>query len=314
VARAVREVKLKRSGAVKPDPTAIGNIGEPPFARLPDPHNLFSARGRRFRALAQGHDLGPYLGFLGEICDLQAAVISGLPAPDMPEAGRLARAGEHAMPPLDRNAFRADTAFDVAFSRFVEGAHSIDMPAEAAAALSRLEAADVGARAAMVANVLADSIPVEAVAEHLFVAAVVQTHFARMASMLDLQSLAKVADGVCPACGGAPSASLIVGWNNAHGTRFCACSTCQTLWHEVRARCTLCGSTKEVDYREIEGAGFDVKAETCGACRGYVKLMYQDRNVGLDPIADDVATLGLDLLVRELGFRRGAVNPFLTGY
>jgi FdhE protein len=29
---------------------------------------------------------------------------------------------------------------------------------------------------------------------------------------------------------------------------------------------------------------------------------------------DDVASLGLDLLVREAGFRRGAANPFLLGY
>ena len=29
---------------------------------------------------------------------------------------------------------------------------------------------------------------------------------------------------------------------------------------------------------------------------------------------DDVATLALDLLVRDLGFRRGGVNPFLVGY
>ncbi len=33
-----------------------------------------------------------------------------------------------------------------------------------------------------------------------------------------------------------------------------------------------------------------------------------------DPVADDVASLGLDLLVREKGFRRGAFNPFLLGY
>ena len=30
--------------------------------------------------------------------------------------------------------------------------------------------------------------------------------------------------------------------------------------------------------------------------------------------ADDAASLALDLLVRELGYRRGAVNPFLVGY
>ena len=31
-------------------------------------------------------------------------------------------------------------------------------------------------------------------------------------------------------------------------------------------------------------------------------------------IADDVASLGLDLLVRDLDFRRGNFNPFLLGY
>ena len=34
----------------------------------------------------------------------------------------------------------------------------------------------------------------------------------------------------------------------------------------------------------------------------------------LDPVADDVATLALDLLLRDLGYRRGAVDPFLLGF
>lgn len=82
----------------------------------------------------------------------------------------------------------------------------------------------------------------------------------------------------------------------------------------IRSRCVLCGSTKSVKFQEVEGSGGTVKAETCDECRGYVKVLYRQKNEALDPIADDVATLGLDLLVRELGFRRGAVNPFLIGY
>jgi FdhE protein len=31
-------------------------------------------------------------------------------------------------------------------------------------------------------------------------------------------------------------------------------------------------------------------------------------------MADDAASLALDMLVREMGYRRGAVNPFLMGY
>src|SRR5690606_13059598 len=105
-----------------------------------------------------------------------------------------------------------------------------------------------------------------------------------------------------------------VGWNGAHGARFCSCSLCGTLWNHIRAKCTLCGSTQEITFQAIDGEAGDVKAETCKACRGYVKVFYQLDNPNLDPIADDVASLGLDLLLSELDFRRGAVNPFLTGY
>ena len=50
------------------------------------------------------------------------------------------------------------------------------------------------------------------------------------------------------------------------------------------------------------------------SCRGYVKILHQHMDPALDPIADDVATLGLDVLVREAGFHRGACNSFLLGY
>jgi FdhE protein len=45
-----------------------------------------------------------------------------------------------------------------------------------------------------------------------------------------------------------------------------------------------------------------------------MKILHQHKNPQLEPVADDVATLGLDILLRESGYRRGAVNPFLLGY
>jgi len=57
-----------------------------------------------------------------------------------------------------------------------------------------------------------------------------------------------------------------------------------------------------------------VKAETCKSCHGYLKILQQHKDPAVDIIADDVATLGLDLLVRETGFKRGGANPFLVGY
>ena len=104
------------------------------------------------------------------------------------------------------------------------------------------------------------------------------------------------------------------GWRGPGGVRYCACALCGTLWNYVRAKCALCGSTAEISFQAIEGGDGAVKAECCGSCRGYVKVLYRLQEPGLDPIADDVASLGLDLLVKALGFRRGAVNPYLTGY
>jgi FdhE protein len=82
----------------------------------------------------------------------------------------------------------------------------------------------------------------------------------------------------------------------------------------VRIKCVLCESTKGIAYQELEGARDTVKAETCEHCHGYVKILHQQKNPQLDPVADDVAMLGLDILLRERGYRRGAVNPFLLGY
>ena len=66
--------------------------------------------------------------------------------------------------------------------------------------------------------------------------------------------------------------------------------------------------------RPIEGVADTIKAETCDECRTYVKIMYQRKDSELEPVADDVASLGLDLLVTEAGWRRAGVNPFLLGY
>ena len=109
---------------------------------------------------------------------------------------------------------------------------------------------------------------------------------------------------------------MVVGWQGAEGARYAACVFCGTLWHEVRIKCLACGSTKGVGYKELEGAeqAAVVKAETCDSCQGWVKILHQVRNAAVEPVADDVASLGLDLLMQGTGYRRAGFNPFLIGY
>ncbi len=305
---------MSKADAPRHDPIPIGEIAAPPFARLPDPTSLFATRSLRFRTLAEGHRLGPYLLFLAALSECQHRIQKDLPEPDLPDADARARAHAHAMPPLDRSRFTADAALDATVDRLFALAATIDMPDDAHAALERARAATAAGRNAMVRSVLADSIPVETLADHVYVAAALQVQFARLAARLDADALVPIGNGACPACGGAPVASTIVGWQGSHGTRFCTCSLCATQWHVVRIKCILCDSTAGISYQELDGGPETVKAETCESCRGYVKILHQHKDPRLEPVADDIASLGLDILLREDGYRRGAVNPFLLGY
>ena len=307
---------MTEAGSPSPDPIPIGTIASPPFARLPDPSTHFRLRAQRFAVLAQKHDLAPYLHFMAGLAEAQHQTLDGIPGPQMPTPAERERARTHAMPQLNLSLLAADGSLDATFDKLFGLATEIEMPATARLALDAVTRADRDARLQLALDVLDQSPEAGRLAERAFAAAAAQVHCARMAARLDAERLVPVGDGACPACGGAPVASLIVGWRGAHGTRFCACSLCSTLWHVVRVKCVVCGSTEGVAYKEIEdgpGAG-QVRAETCSRCGSFVKIMLQHENPALDPVADDVATLGLDLLLRESGFRRGAVNPFLLGY
>ena len=83
------------------------------------------------------------------------------------------------------------------------------------------------------------------------------------------------------------------------------------MWNHVRVKCTACGATKGISYRSVEGSSGDIAAEVCETCRGYAKHMVQSKNGLLDPVADDVASYGLDIMLREDGWRRSGLNPFL---
>lgn len=300
-------------GATRPDPTAIGEVSAPPFARLPDPEQLFLRRSDRFRTVADGHPLKPYLLFLADLSSAQHFVQDELDPPALVPPERAFRAEAHGMPPLDRHAFTPDAACDQTLDRLLAVFGECEMPDAARAAMRMLAGADRDTRTAMMRAVLAEAVPIEAIAPHVLIAAALQVDFSRRAATLDAGALRPVAEGACPCCGAKPVASMVVDWPGAHGVRFCACSLCATLWHVVRIKCTLCGSTERIGYRHVEGGPDTIKAETCGTCGRYVKIFHQHKDPALEPVADDVASLGLDVLLGDAGDVRGSVNLFMLG-
>ena len=298
----------------------IGEVAKPPFAVLPDPSTLFlDPRRSGLRALAPGHELEPYLRFLADLTRAQHEIAGG-PAARRAAAARAHRRRrcEHGMPPISRAAVRAGRGVR---SRRSTGcspgspARSPCRDGRAVEALARSHAADERARR-WSRRCSTDAIPADDAAPSTSSSPpALQVHFARLAALLDADDLVPVARRRLP--GLRRPADDQLGGRLAEGAQHAllrllavrdACGT------YVRIKCVLCGSTEGICYQDDRGQPDTVKAETCDACRGYVKILYQDKDPALEPVADDVATLGLDLLMAEDGWRRGGLNPFLLGY
>ena len=95
------------------------------------------------------------------------------------------------------------------------------------------------------------------------------------------------------------------------GHRHLHCSLCATSWRYVRTRCVHCGSTDKISFRQFAGTSY-LRAECCEACHGYSKVFYLEKAKPVEALADDLASLGLDVLVGEEGYSR-VPNPFVLG-
>ena len=121
---------------------------------------MFARRAKRLRALVGGHELGAYLTFVADLSDDQHGVQSGLPSAELPAPDAIARARQFKMPPLDRQRFTRNAAFDALWEGLLATAGHIAMPDDARLALDRLKATDPASQGAMIGAVLANAAPV----------------------------------------------------------------------------------------------------------------------------------------------------------
>lgn len=294
------------------DPNFAGGTapagGEPPYARLPDPVAVFARRAARFAALSPDHDIGAYLSFLATLSHAQAEVAAALPRPVLPD---VSVALSNTMPPLTRDLAAESGALDT-LDRLLATLDRAELQGGPTEAVAKLAAADADERRRLSIAVADGYFELERLAECALVAAALQIWYAAHAMQLVADSLRNVGEGVCPGCGGAPVSSTLTELPQAAtGLRYLTCSLCCTQWNHIRVKCTACGAEKGISYRHVEGATGEISAEVCEACRGYAKHLLQTRNPQLDPVADDVASYGLDMMLREDGWRRTGLNPFL---
>lgn len=294
-----------------------------PRVRLPERGSVFAKRAARLRQLSVGASLGDYMQLLAVLVDAQQAALLKLTLA-LPTEAEIARSGEHGMPPLQASVWLPGQTWreTLEFLCTEIAAHS-SFPAgvgQSIAVIREATPAWLEAQAMSILDAQSDAIDARAA---LFIMAALQVHGAALAAGFVADKVnALDTPGICPLCGTLPVASMVCARPPYSGYRYLHCALCATEWHMVRVQCTQCGASgKDIAYQSTssstaEGPGADagaaaVRAETCEQCRGYCKILYQEKDPGVEPVADDIASVALDLLLGEAGYHRTRSNPLL---
>jgi FdhE protein len=269
--------------------------------RRPDVAHVFADRAERLRALSENHTIGDYLRLMSELVNAQHRAIASRAIAELtyPSSREL-------LPTKDRlhelpwRAVLRDLSLDVlAIPQLPQSVRSV---------CERLCMAGQDALQAQAEALLGlRSEPIDAAAAP-FVMAALQVCWTQLAAQREgsCDHDPKLLGG-CPVCDAPPVASIV----DSAGYRYLQCSLCASEWHYVRALCTHCGASKGVSYQSIEGASPAVRAECCDACGHYRKIFYREHDAHVEPLADDIASLALDLLLSKAGFSRSSAHPLL---
>lgn len=313
---------------MSPEEIAAGAGGETPYLHWPQRGSVFAERAMRLRQLAAGHAMGDYLRFVADLALAQQAALKAFAAVPLPDAAAIDRASTAGLPPLPAADWPRDPAWHGAL-RSIVAALRAQAPAGAQAALERLQAADADSLERQADALLTGVTAGLDLAWAPIVAGALQAYWTHL--VLEVQArhagsgqpFGRLDDPtVCPACGSRPVASLVRTGGGALGQRYLHCSLCSLQWHMVRIQCPHCLSSKSLAYQSLDTVDSDddgaaraaraaVQAETCDDCGHYLKILHNERDPFIEPVADDLASLTLDLLVSEAGRRRHGVNLML---
>jgi FdhE protein len=290
---------------------ATGGVKAPEPILLPNPAVRFARTAERLERLSEGHPMEGWLDFMAKLARAQHHAATRLAPLTAPDEAMVEQAVGARIPPISADGHRRDPAWRnglaLLLDTFGEG-----LPSPAATVAAEMRARSAASTEALADAFLRSVIDEKHAGSSFWIAAALQVYFTSLAARLPTRTLRLLEErSLCPCCGSTPSASLVTGAGHSPGARYLSCSLCSTAWNYSRAICITCGGSRTLAIRGIEGDSDVVKAETCDECRTYSKMAYQAKDMQADPYADDLATLGLDVMIGEAGWSRHAPNPLL---
>lgn len=271
----------------------------PRTIQRPSPQQ-FSRRARRLRHLAEGHSLGDYLQFCAQLADAQQAIVDQHPDP-LPLTALLSQLAHACAPQLN-------AASQTAVQHLLQ--HDENALNALANALAAGEIPDDPA--------LLSGLPLLGAAQQI-----------QKFTTVNQQSLPTPSEqsSSCPCCGGPAVATVLRANEQGHAVCFGSCALCACEWPLSRIQCRHCGNTKDLQYRSLASKdavrpSADSKEshhaqaaqtlECCDACHGALKQVSALKDPDAEAVADDLASLALDVLAAEEGYGRIGFNPYFV--
>jgi FdhE protein len=124
---------------------------------------------------------------------------------------------------------------------------------------------------------------------------------------LDTSTLLK---GFCPVCGSLPYLSLL---KEEVGKRYLLCSYCGYQWRIERLFCPFCNNKEQKSLHYFYAEGEEAyRTDLCDKCHQYIKTIDLRNIEEADPSLEDLATIHLDILASQKGYKRPVPNPWAT--
>ncbi len=313
---------------LSPEEIAVRSGRQAPLLHLPDRATVFAEREIRLRQRAAGHAMRGYLLLMADVAHAQHAVLQSYPAVPLPDAQALLQAVQAGQPPLPADLWPRDPQWREGLHRMLDALLQGLPDGTVRSTLEKLRALPVEALERQADRLLQHVTFGLELAFAPFIAAGLQAYWTQLVIATQsehgaerLAPFGRIADAtLCPCCGSLPVASVARTDPGFGGLRYLHCALCSTQWHMVRVKCAHCESTKGIHYQSLEPLLAEtavppgqpaVEAETCDECGSYLKIVRRDRDPEVEPVADDLASLTLDLLVAEAGFSRHGANLLL---
>ncbi|MGP9498142.1 formate dehydrogenase accessory protein FdhE [Halomonas sp. AOP43-D1-4] len=301
---------------------AYGNapmgVIDPPSVVLPEQEH-FAQRAQRLHDLSERIEpLRDFLAFMAQLSQAQQRALEHNTPAWLPEPDAFALALEHGMPPLGTQALCRDIDFHSELAALLDGLdlHVGEAQRLLLDTLRKLPREEID----RLAQEVLEARPGPEASRGLMplIAAALQVAWLRLARTLPQPPKRPSAEArsICPCCGSLPVASIIQIDSKRSGVRYLQCGLCATQWYLERSKCSVCDQSGKLDYLSLEDESGErllpTQAETCGDCHSYLKIMPRELDAHADPLADDLASLALDLLLaEEKQYFRSGFNPLL---